>query len=434
MNITPAPGVSRADLANTSVVTKGAALVGTKLTNQDGDTHLTGAVARTVCQVIAEAPLSVRAFGATGDGVTDDQPAIQDAIDALPVTGGSVYFPPGEYKINSTIALPTTLPGGTPIQTLYHIHGPGAKLTTSAAIDMMAQAMPTSADNANDRTVLRFHVNGLQFVGTSDDDQRGLVLAANYGNLIENCVFQELGTGLDLLFSLMGQVRGCFAEWCTQHGYRIRAGTDEWTGATGSNSCSNHTVLKSCHAGCVTGQLTGYLFQDSSGCALEDSICEGGSPINAVSYDSRSVGTSQTFFIKNLHVECNPVPTNAMVKIVAVNHVDINGLFLQDVGTVIDSTGSNAQGLLTVQGIPNFPAGCQFKCTGGASIPWWFYGGVGAYRYVDVLDSAYWVGGTVPYYGYAKRMMGTDDSPLYENWPVDHATRLGQKGTVTTVT
>jgi hypothetical protein len=43
-------------------------------------------------------------YGATGDGSTDDTTAIQNAIDALS-SGGTVFFPPGIYKITSTLTL-----------------------------------------------------------------------------------------------------------------------------------------------------------------------------------------------------------------------------------------------------------------------------------------------------------------------------------------
>jgi hypothetical protein len=45
------------------------------------------------------------AYGAKGDGTTDDTTAIQNAINSLPVTGGDVVFPCGSYKVTSTVTL-----------------------------------------------------------------------------------------------------------------------------------------------------------------------------------------------------------------------------------------------------------------------------------------------------------------------------------------
>lgn len=47
--------------------------------------------------------IDVRAYGAKGDGVTDDTAAIQAAIDALGFPGGTVYLPGLFYRITSTL-------------------------------------------------------------------------------------------------------------------------------------------------------------------------------------------------------------------------------------------------------------------------------------------------------------------------------------------
>jgi len=65
----------------------------------------TGAVATTVQAKLRES-VSVKDFGAVGDGVTNDTAAIQAAIASLPVQiGGIVYFPSstGAYICNSTL-------------------------------------------------------------------------------------------------------------------------------------------------------------------------------------------------------------------------------------------------------------------------------------------------------------------------------------------
>ena len=54
--------------------------------------------------------ISVKYFGAIGDGVTDDTAAVQDAIDyAESLGGGTLYFPPGTYGIGTTVTIPSNV-------------------------------------------------------------------------------------------------------------------------------------------------------------------------------------------------------------------------------------------------------------------------------------------------------------------------------------
>jgi hypothetical protein len=64
----------------------------------------TGASALRTVQAKLDEFVSVKDFGAVGDGVVDDTAAIQNAIDAAPF-GGSVYFPSGKYIISSAITV-----------------------------------------------------------------------------------------------------------------------------------------------------------------------------------------------------------------------------------------------------------------------------------------------------------------------------------------
>lgn len=64
-----------------------------------------GAVARKASEKLSEV-VSVKDFGAIGDGIADDTAAIQAAIDAVSTDGGGVLFLPiGVYKLTSTITL-----------------------------------------------------------------------------------------------------------------------------------------------------------------------------------------------------------------------------------------------------------------------------------------------------------------------------------------
>jgi hypothetical protein len=85
---------------------------GTALEFADGDLNTTtitqsgtGAVERTLTSKLGEI-VSVKDFGATGDGSTDDTSAIQAAIDAVEARGGGeIRLPAGDYKISSTLTI-----------------------------------------------------------------------------------------------------------------------------------------------------------------------------------------------------------------------------------------------------------------------------------------------------------------------------------------
>lgn len=64
----------------------------------------TGAVNRTVQSKLRDT-VSVKDFGAVGDGVTDDSAAVQAAINTM-TSGGTLVFPFGTYKINTSILVP----------------------------------------------------------------------------------------------------------------------------------------------------------------------------------------------------------------------------------------------------------------------------------------------------------------------------------------
>lgn len=68
---------------------------------------------------VSGAPLSVKFYGAKGDGTTDDTLSIQAAITAMGTgEGGLLYFPQGNYRVTSAITLPAGLVG-------WHVFGDG---------------------------------------------------------------------------------------------------------------------------------------------------------------------------------------------------------------------------------------------------------------------------------------------------------------------
>jgi hypothetical protein len=104
--VAPAAGIqySKLTLSNSIVnadVNASAGIVASKLAfTQSG----TGATVRTVDSKLKDV-VSVKDFGAVGDGVVNDSPFIQAALTALSTSGGILLFPPGTYKLSTTVNL-----------------------------------------------------------------------------------------------------------------------------------------------------------------------------------------------------------------------------------------------------------------------------------------------------------------------------------------
>lgn len=134
----------RSDLDDGVDPAKGAALVGYK--------------GRTVFAKLSEV-VSVKDFGAVGDGVTDDTAAIKNALAAV-ANGGTVNLAPGKtYLISQTIVLtrPVNIYGGAKENTTLLFSSSGAYLSAPWKCGMIAvhssTAIPSNAGDAR-RSVL----------------------------------------------------------------------------------------------------------------------------------------------------------------------------------------------------------------------------------------------------------------------------------------
>ena len=80
------------------MVTDGNVLSWSDLSGLNYDQGDSNAVERTLLSKLQEF-VSVKDFGATGNGTTDDTTAIQNAIDSLGTDGGYLWFPIGTYAV-----------------------------------------------------------------------------------------------------------------------------------------------------------------------------------------------------------------------------------------------------------------------------------------------------------------------------------------------
>lgn len=173
------------------------------------------------------AELNVKAFGATGDGTTDDTVAIQAALTAIPAAGGKVYIPAGTYITSTTLYIksatwlagdgigvtiikrkaatqtPSTttlnapiISAGPSVGTIYSSGTSGSKITITDLTlnsDYTNQTRITASGGTNN---LRFaYVNGLtlQRIESLNTLETGIEVTFSNNVLIDSCIISAAG-------------------------------------------------------------------------------------------------------------------------------------------------------------------------------------------------------------------------------------------------
>lgn len=159
------------NLANDTDPSKGAGMLGYK--------------GRTVYERLSDL-VTVKDFGAVGDGVTDDTESIQDAIDAvMSAGGGALYFPAGTYKTTGQLLIDLS----ANVQRFagrIHLIGAGMPATciktTGAYTAIRFKGAPTIYE-------AYFNIEGMRLEGPS-------LLAGSYGIVADGavafCNFKDL--------------------------------------------------------------------------------------------------------------------------------------------------------------------------------------------------------------------------------------------------
>ena len=180
------------DLANTTNNSKGDALIGFRQSSAAG--FLTGAVAKTVNDKLQET-LSVKDFGAVGDGFADDTAAIQSAFNAADLFS-TVIFPAGTYLITSTPVVAQN-------KNLC-LFGFNAILKAGADSISLIQYGPNDT-----RTAVKT-VSGLLFDGNGFQNVIGFdQVGYNLKLVVENCFFKLCYIGCNIAGSMESSVINC---------------------------------------------------------------------------------------------------------------------------------------------------------------------------------------------------------------------------------
>jgi len=188
------------NIGNTEIVTAGSSSFTTALTHVykgylgDATTINTGTTTRTI-QAVLDDYVSVKSFGAVGDGSTADASAIQRAIDELyrdpdktdARSRRILFFPAGTYNINTSITIPpyAHLRGEGPDKTILNQSGGNAPVAVTE--DNAGNVWPNiGSGSATTPTLIQIEgitfKNGEAYGGLSLDDATNVY--------IKNCKFQ----------------------------------------------------------------------------------------------------------------------------------------------------------------------------------------------------------------------------------------------------
>ena len=236
--------------------------------------------------------VNVVAYGAVGDGITDDTAAIQLAVNAALANASAlyaVYIPAGSYKVSSTINIGRC-----------RIFGDGIDATRINPV--ISDGTPVfKAVNAafcfiEDLRIITANFNTTNFVNGTINAQNciGIEIDSSGGNYARNFLIRDvLISGVKTGFKLdtfIGRVEGCYAFWCE-------------TALIGS--LLNSVTLENCN---FEGCRKYFEITNSVGLLFESCCFEGGA---MASQSASTLDSSRGVAFVNLYLE--DVRTSAII-------------------------------------------------------------------------------------------------------------------------
>ena len=245
--------------------------------------------------------LNVKMLGAKGDGTTDDAAAITAAYAALPSNGGILYFPPGQYRIDSALTFATVgkrvLLQGQPgsVSRITYTPTTGVALTFNYGNDLdMGHGMRDlgligAANNNASKGVVVGGANGAQ------------------GFLMDNCKIRTFGTGVEIGSHVWittfrhSMIRDCTTLMVLPTGLTETGEQIDFDHVTFADSPSPHTnsVWIKDHANMVTFRACSF---DQAQLSIGDGVSTG-ARVAAIGchFENPNLGTNYDFIVQSNH-------------------------------------------------------------------------------------------------------------------------------------
>lgn len=296
----------------------------------------------------------VTAYGAAGDGSTDDSSAIQSAINACPALGGTVHFPPGTYKIATGLSVTTSSVGMTFSEGAEILNASGA-----TAIDYNINAIL----NGSDEEIILDNVTVRS--GTTTTGACISVRGA-YGNIVmyrPKCDSGGFGTTKAIYVA-----DGNGTQIYSPHILGRNPATSSWFSQgidIDNTTASNHGNVSVFGGSVVRCSGAGARIRTTGGGEHNNFALYGTKFVNGTTNPSGSIGidvqnsNNETVVLSNVHVE----RFSTCIKLHRVNNVTIDTPILSAVGGgnyCIDIDGTSA----ACDSVNVFSPLCQSAVTG----------------------------------------------------------------------
>jgi hypothetical protein len=200
----------------------------------------TGAVATNV-QAKLRQYVSVKDFGAVGDGITDDTAAVQLACNYMMDNAKSLFFPAGTYLVNGTVVIGNTV-GRTFAPCYMFGEGKSSVIKTSAASSNPFLIGRTPGVDAT-RYAGRVLIRDMQFLGPGGPSAIGTGTGISFlgaqGITINNCWFWGWANGVRLEATDLFTITGCWIQYNNYGIYNVETSGVSFAYPAGTlNNCN----------------------------------------------------------------------------------------------------------------------------------------------------------------------------------------------------
>lgn len=220
--------------------------------------------------------VNVKEFGAKGDGLTNDHAAIQEAFDSInSIIGGIIFFPDGNYLVNSTILIE----GKSNIIVTAQL---GAQLTVNGeSVFVLRFEGPLGMSGARPKNVIveNLTIYDPDPIGNTGNEESHGVRFSGYDNIeVRNCVINQVGDeGIEFTRCRWARAYNNYGIDCPF--------VDPGQPAFIQVSASRHARVENNFSnGTVKGPAFGFRTPSGSGNQSEDVIFRGNISLNADTY------------------------------------------------------------------------------------------------------------------------------------------------------